>query len=129
MSIEEGKKKVTRKDFMKVVWGTLGGLVALEISGVALAYMQPQLGDGEFGGLIEVGEVDVFCSVPWDQVQEKFICPCHNSQFTTDGDVLNPPAPRALDMFPVIIEGEIIKVDTSRPISRQVTDPSQIVYP
>ena len=69
------------------------------------------------------------CSVPWDQTQEKFICPCHNSQFTPDGDLINPPAPRPLDLFPVLIEDDLVKVDTGNPITRQNFDPSQLVYP
>lgn len=69
------------------------------------------------------------CSVPWDQTQQAFICPCHNSQFTPDGEVLNPPAPRPLDLFPISIEAGEIKVDTGAPITRQGYDPYQVVYP
>ena len=68
------------------------------------------------------------CNVPWDQTQGKFTCPCHNSQFTADGELLNPPAPRPLDIFPILIEDSIIKVDTGNPIVRQTFDPSQVVY-
>lgn len=69
------------------------------------------------------------CSVPWDQSQGLFVCPCHNSQFTPDGAVLNPPAPRPLDLFPVTIaDGEIL-VDTGTVITRQAFDPLQVVYP
>jgi cytochrome b6-f complex iron-sulfur subunit len=68
------------------------------------------------------------CNVPWDQTQGKFTCPCHNSQFTADGELLNPPAPRPLDIFPIFIEDSIIKVDTGNPIVRQNFDPSQVVY-
>ena len=68
------------------------------------------------------------CSVPWNQAENQFICPCHNSKFDTRGTVLNPPAPRPLDLFPVAFaEGQII-VDTSKTISRQGFDPSQVVY-
>ncbi|MBU0512567.1 MAG: Rieske 2Fe-2S domain-containing protein [Chloroflexi bacterium] len=68
------------------------------------------------------------CTVPWEQTEEKFICPCHNSQFTPDGEVLNPPALRSLDLFTVIIEDGMVKVDTSKPITRPRFDPSQVVY-
>lgn len=156
------KSKLNRRSFLKIAWGTIGGLVALEVGGVSLAYMQPRLTEGEFGSLITAGEVDVFppgsvthipngrfylarledggflalyqrcthlgCSVPWDQAEGKFICPCHNSQFTADGNVLNPPAPRPLDLFAVIIENGAIKVDTSTPITRKDFDASQVVY-
>jgi cytochrome b6-f complex iron-sulfur subunit len=68
------------------------------------------------------------CSVPWDQTQQAFICPCHSSQFNPDGEVLNPPAPRPLDLFPITIEAGEIKVDTGSPITRQEFDISQVVY-
>ncbi len=68
------------------------------------------------------------CTVPWDQAAGTFVCPCHNSQFTSNGSVLNPPAPRPLDLFPVVIEEGIVKVDTGAPASRQQFDPAQVVY-
>jgi cytochrome b6-f complex iron-sulfur subunit len=69
------------------------------------------------------------CTVPWDQAAGKFICPCHNSQFDQLGSVENPPAPRALDLFPVSIEDGQVKVDTGSVIQRQTYDASQPVYP
>ena len=69
------------------------------------------------------------CSVPWEQPDNQFMCPCHASAFDAKGDVLNPPAPRALDLFPVIIEDGLVKVDTGTIIQRDRFDPSQTVYP
>lgn len=68
------------------------------------------------------------CAVPWSQEQNAFICPCHSSQFSQDGAVLNPPAPRPLDLFAVTIETGEVLVDTGNPISRQQFDSSQVVY-
>jgi cytochrome b6-f complex iron-sulfur subunit len=68
------------------------------------------------------------CSVPWEQPDNQFLCPCHASAFDARGDVLNPPAPRALDLFPVIIEDGMVKVDTGTVIQRDKFDPSQVVY-
>jgi len=68
------------------------------------------------------------CSVPWEAAQGEFMCPCHASAFDARGDVLNPPAPRALDLFPITIEEGIIKVDTGTVIQRDKFDPSQVVY-
>jgi hypothetical protein len=59
----------------------------------------------------------------------KFLCPCHASAFDAKGDVLNPPAPRALDLFPVIIDNGQVKVDTGTVVQRDKFDPSQVVYP
>ncbi len=68
------------------------------------------------------------CTVPWEQNRRQFTCPCHASAFDARGDVLNPPAPRALDLFPVIIEAGVVKVDTGTVIQRDKFDPAQAVY-
>jgi cytochrome b6-f complex iron-sulfur subunit len=68
------------------------------------------------------------CAVPWNAEKRVFPCPCHASTFDETGDVLAPPATRALDLFPVVIEGGIVKVDTSRRIERARFDPSQVAY-
>ncbi len=68
------------------------------------------------------------CSVPWDQEAGAFVCPCHSSHFDRQGQVINPPAPRPLDIFTVRIEDGLVKIDTSRPVSRQKFEASQVVY-
>jgi cytochrome b6-f complex iron-sulfur subunit len=42
--------------------------------------------------------------------------------------VLNPPAPRPLDLFPVSIEDGVVLVDTSHPQQRDRFAPEQVVY-
>ena len=66
------------------------------------------------------------CTVPWDKEARRFACPCHASSFDIRGEVLSPPAPRALDLFAVRIENDIVKVETSRPIRRKRFDPTQV---
>jgi cytochrome b6-f complex iron-sulfur subunit len=66
------------------------------------------------------------CTVPWVEEEKRFACPCHASVFDIRGDVLSPPAPRALDLFAVRIENGIVKVDTAEPIRRRSFDPSQV---
>jgi cytochrome b6-f complex iron-sulfur subunit len=68
------------------------------------------------------------CAVPWDQAQKQFICPCHASAFDSTGAVLNPPAPRPLDLFPVSIVNGEVQVDTGKPMQRDRFDKSQVVY-
>jgi cytochrome b6-f complex iron-sulfur subunit len=68
------------------------------------------------------------CTVPWDADQKKFVCPCHASSFDMLGDVLSPPAPRPLDVFPVRIENRIVKVDLASPSRRQSVADSQVVF-
>jgi cytochrome b6-f complex iron-sulfur subunit len=66
------------------------------------------------------------CTVPWDVERGEFVCPCHASSYDITGDVLSPPAPRALDLFAVRIENGIVKVDTSQRIKRSSFEHSQI---
>lgn len=68
------------------------------------------------------------CSVNWQEKKEAFICPCHASQYDRTGNVLNPPAPRALDYYPLEIDGDIIRVNTTRVVKRQAYEKSQVVY-
>jgi cytochrome b6-f complex iron-sulfur subunit len=69
------------------------------------------------------------CTVPWDAGKKKFVCPCHASEFDIRGEVISPPAPRALDIYPVVIENNIIKVDTARQIKRSEFRATHVVYP
>ena len=66
------------------------------------------------------------CSVPWNADEQRFTCPCHASAFDIRGDIINAPAPRPLDLFPVTIEDGIVHVDTNRPVRRQSFEPDQI---
>jgi len=58
------------------------------------------------------------CTVPWVADEGRFVCPCHASAFDIRGDVLSPPAPRPLDIFPVRIENDIVKVELGAPVRR-----------
>jgi cytochrome b6-f complex iron-sulfur subunit len=69
------------------------------------------------------------CTVPWVEKEKKFLCPCHASAFDRTGNVISAPAPRALDIFPVSIENNIVKVETGRRIKRSGFDSKQVVYP
>jgi cytochrome b6-f complex iron-sulfur subunit len=69
------------------------------------------------------------CTVPWVPKENKFVCPCHASAFDIGGQVISPPAPRALDIYAVIIENDMVKVDTSKPIKRSEFKADQVVYP
>ena len=154
--------KLTRRDLLRTTWATLGALVALEMGGLAFAYLQPRVVAGGFGAVMTAGSVDEFppgsvthiangrfyltrlpdggllaiyqlcthlgCSVPWDQTENAFVCPCHHSQFGQDGELHNPPAPRPLDLFAVAIVAGQVQVDTSQPISRDHSHTGEAVY-
>jgi cytochrome b6-f complex iron-sulfur subunit len=68
------------------------------------------------------------CSVTWEESRKRFICPCHSSAFDISGDVLNPPAARALDYYPVIIENGLVKVDIGTLKERNTFRKDQLVY-
>ena len=67
------------------------------------------------------------CSVPWREDEQRFACPCHASAFNIHGEVVNAPAPRPLDLFPVTISNGVVQVDTSEPIRRAAFEPDQLV--
>jgi cytochrome b6-f complex iron-sulfur subunit len=41
------------------------------------------------------------CLFTWREQEDKFVCPCHGSQFNLEGDYIQGPAPRSLDRFVV----------------------------
>jgi cytochrome b6-f complex iron-sulfur subunit len=69
------------------------------------------------------------CTVPWVEKEMKFACPCHGSAFDITGSVINAPAPRALNIYPITIENNIIKVDAGKPIKRSAFRADQVTYP
>jgi cytochrome b6-f complex iron-sulfur subunit len=69
------------------------------------------------------------CTAPWSSKEMKFVCPCHASVYDIRGEVVSAPAPRPLDLHPVFIENNIVKVDTNKVIKRSMFRPEQVVYP
>jgi Rieske Fe-S protein len=68
------------------------------------------------------------CSVTWEAEKNQFICPCHSSAFDQHGDVLNSPAPRPLDYYPVLIEAGKVKIDLAQKTKRNRFDKKQLTY-
>jgi cytochrome b6-f complex iron-sulfur subunit len=68
------------------------------------------------------------CAVTWDSEKKLFECPCHSSAFNINGNVISPPAPRALDLYSVVIENGIVKVDTSQRIKRKKFNKEQVAF-
>ena len=83
------------------------------------------------GGFLAISKkcTHLGCAVPWNAEQKQFECPCHASVFDMTGDVIKAPAPRALDLYPVSIEQDIVRVDTNNPIRRKEFTPEQVIYP
>lgn len=84
----------------------------------------------ENGGFLAISRecTHLGCTVPWNNYDHLFVCPCHASTFDITGDVLSPPAPRALDLHPVRIENGIVKVDTGKRLKRKSFDATQAAY-
>jgi nitrite reductase/ring-hydroxylating ferredoxin subunit len=68
------------------------------------------------------------CSVFWEADKNRFICPCHSSAFDISGEVLNPPAARALSYYPVLIENGLVKVDIGTLKERTRSGKDQLSY-
>ncbi|HYO82084.1 MAG TPA: ubiquinol-cytochrome c reductase iron-sulfur subunit [Bryobacteraceae bacterium] len=45
------------------------------------------------------------CAYHWVEQTKEFLCPCHTSTFSPDGQVLTGPAPRALDRYDIRVKG------------------------
>ncbi|KAJ8422408.1 hypothetical protein Cgig2_013228 [Carnegiea gigantea] len=46
------------------------------------------------------------CVVPWNKAENKFICPCHGSQYNSQGKVVRGPAPLSLALVHCDIDDE-----------------------
>lgn len=51
------------------------------------------------------------CPVGWQAKSQKFVCPCHGSEFGTDGKVLKGPASKPLKTYQAKIEGNSVLVN------------------
>ncbi len=58
-----------------------------------------------------------------------FLCPCHGSTYSDAGVRVFGPAPRSMDMFPLMIEGGKMTVDTGKIITGTLDNPSRAVEP
>lgn len=84
----------------------------------------------EDGGFLAISTkcTHLGCTVQYSKEPGKFICPCHASSFNKYGEVLSPPATRALNTYPVTIENNKVYVDISEPIKRKEYNQSQLIY-
>jgi len=48
------------------------------------------------------------CTVKWQGEQGKFICPCHEAEFSPKGEALKSPAKEPLTTYMVKVEGDSI---------------------
>lgn len=108
------------------------GAVSRFLPGTVTAFPQGRfyLACLEDGGFLALSRrcTHLGCTVPWDSEQARFACPCHSSIFNIRGEVIQSPAPRPLDYFPVAIENGHVKVNVTKPIRRRAFVKDQVVY-
>ena len=66
------------------------------------------------------------CTVPWNEAEGQFHCPCHGSLYDRHGRVVGGPAPAPLDYMAVSFDGNKIVVDTGKITTRVEFEPHQI---
>lgn len=59
------------------------------------------------------------CAYHFEETKGEFICPCHTTNFSIDGKVLNGPAPRPLDRYPVKVQGSRLLIGSIEPAKSQ----------
>ena len=67
------------------------------------------------------------CIVNWNEVLKKFECPCHGVKFNRNGEVLEGPPPRPLDLYKLQIVAGNVVVDRVNPIERRKFESSQVI--
>ena len=84
----------------------------------------------EDGGFLAVSSkcTHLGCTVPWEDKEKRFACPCHGSSFDIRGSVISSPAPRPLDIYNVSIENNVVTVDISKRVNREKFLKNQVVY-
>ena len=81
------------------------------------------------GGFLAISAIctHLRCIVNWNEVLKKFECPCHGAKFNQNGEVLEGPPPRPLDLYKLQILAGNLVIDRGAPIERSKFDPSQLV--
>lgn len=67
------------------------------------------------------------CVVNWNEMLKKFECPCHGAKFNQNGEVLEGPPPRPLNLYKLQIVAGNVVVDRADPIERRKFEPSQAI--
>jgi Rieske Fe-S protein len=142
--------ELSRRDFIKVTTGIVGGIIGAAIGLPAIYYMvDPALREGGKDAWIPIGKLEnmqigkpypfsftrvqvngwertansfggyalrksedskdililssrcthLACSVNWNEAAQAYLCPCHDAKFSSEGEVLGGPPPRALDRY------------------------------
>ena len=127
--LRPGKKQTTAAEKASVI---VAGPVDNFEPGSVSAFVQGKfyLTRLEDGGFLALSRncTHLGCAIPWVEKENRFICPCHSSAFKITGEVANPPAARALDIYQVNIENGVLTVDTSKAMKRSAFTADQVTY-
>jgi menaquinol-cytochrome c reductase iron-sulfur subunit len=66
------------------------------------------------GGKVEVLSAicpHLGCTVSWQAGQDRFVCPCHGSEFDADGKHIAGPSPRNMDRLPLRVDNGQLEVE------------------
>ena len=96
-----GKVNITLKDI------PAGGARFFEFNGSAAVLVRKQ--GGELNALSAVCP-HLGCIVQWESDKQDFLCPCHAGYFTSDGDVISGPPPRALARLPFSVANGMVTI-------------------
>ncbi len=81
------------------------------------------------GGFLAISSVctHLHCIVNWNAITKRFECPCHGAKFNKEGEVLEGPPPRPLDINKLEVAAGNVVIDTGVTTERKKFDPSQLV--
>lgn len=145
-----GSKELSRRDFIKVTTGIVGGLIGAMVGLPSIYYLiDPALREGGKEAWIPIGKFEdmqldkpyqfsftrvqvngwertsssfggyalrktddpkdllilnsrcthLSCTVNWNEEAGAYLCPCHDAKFSKEGEVLDGPPPRPLDLY------------------------------
>ncbi len=81
------------------------------------------------GGFLAMSSIctHLHCIVNWNELTKRFECPCHGAKFNKEGEVLEGPPPRPLDIHNLEVAAGNVVIDTEVTIERKKFDPSQLI--
>ena len=56
------------------------------------------------------------CRVPFCESSGRFECPCHASKYTRLGEHREGPGPRGLDAVPILVDDEVVSINSGEKI-------------
>lgn len=111
------KAKPKPKPKKKENWISIGTVAELDKNGQILKEKTSLgtvlvVGTSKSKKLIAVNPIctHLGCTVDWEAEENIFLCPCHASEFTTEGKVQNGPATKPLSTYKTKIEKNTVMV-------------------